>query len=226
MERYDLDDYITKKSLMICAVMDKTKRDKIDEMVKTDIEKSIKDAAANSGKAFEKAKIAYEVEVNTLKKFQDAYESAKGFQKEIETRLKTLDNNRKSIEQEEEDKNYTIMYYLNDIESKAVLEGLKTSCENLKKLMSGEIPGDEPGRQKFIDDAKNEFRDVFKNKLNEARNALEEQENELKLEEKKEAMQTAEKAYNEAQKALAELNKDRKSKILEKLREIKFTEEV
>ena len=118
------------------------------------------------------------------------------------------------------------MYYLNDLESKKVLKDLNDSCANLKKLLHGEIPGDDPGKQKFIEDAKNEFRGVFKNKLNEAKNALEEKGKDLNLEEKKEKMQEAEKAYKETQKALADFDKDKKSKILEKLRKIEFKEEV
>jgi chromosome segregation ATPase len=224
-ERFDLDDYITTKSLMIGVVVKDEKADEIKKVVR-DIGKDIIEAEKKSEKAFNDAKKNHDDAVTTLKTFQDAYEAAKGFQKEIETRLKTLDNNRKSIEQEEGSKKYAVMYYLNDIENKEVLERLNDSCANLKKLLKDEIPKDEDKKKEFIQAAKNEFRDVFKEKLNDARKELEEKEKGLNVEGKKKKMQDAETAYKEAQKALADFNKDKKSKLLEELRKIEFKEEV
>lgn len=213
----EIQGYYDKKGSMIDAVVDDEKKKEIEGKIE-EVDKEIEEEKGKVGNLendLKKAKKAYETAEGELKTAQEVYDSAKNLQKEVENILKKLDNIRKSIEKEEENSNYSVMYFFFDE------EGKEAGLGSLIKKMNGvteDLDCFSPDKKVGVEEAVEEFKKYIQDKWAE----LQKKVGALNLEKKKEAMETSNKLYEESQKTLEELQSVRRSNILEKLKEIKF----
>jgi chromosome segregation ATPase len=219
-DREELEAYHETKMAAIGTQMDGKKEKEILEKI-TGVDKAIKKEEEKTNQLrekFEESKNNYEDAEKKFKKIKDDYDSARNLQKKIEKKLIELNHTRKLIEEEEKKRNFANVYFLIDKEKKdAGLGGLMKELAELFKSLKSLSPG--PGKEPKVKEAVQEFQKV----LEKSWQALLEPGKDLQ--EKEKEMLRAKQAFEENQTRLQELRKARKSSILEKLKEIKFSKE-
>jgi chromosome segregation ATPase len=151
-----------------------------------------------------------------FKKVKEDYDSARELQKEIDHKLSELNHTRKSIEEEEKKKNFANVYFLIDGEERE--SGLGSLMKELAELTEKSKRLSPALGEKFEMKAALE---EFKTTLAKRWKAFYEAERDLSVKEKE--MEQAKDAFAEGQERWDQLRKSRRSNILEKLKEIKFS---
>jgi DNA repair exonuclease SbcCD ATPase subunit len=219
-DKEELEAYFETKMSAITTEVDEKKEKEILEKI-AEVDKEIKKEEEKSKQLqekFEEAKNNYDDAEKKFKKVKDDYDSARNLQRKIEKKLIELNHTRKLIEEEEKKRNFANVYFLIDKEKKdAGLGSLMKELAELFKSLKSLSPG--PGKEPKVKEAVQEFKKV----LEKSWQALLEPEKDLQ--EKEKEMLQAKEAFEKNQTRLEELRKARKSSILEKLKEIKFSKE-
>jgi flagellar motility protein MotE (MotC chaperone) len=211
--------YETKMSAITKEVDEKKEKEILEKIAAVDKEiKKEEEKSKQLQEKFEEAKNNYDDAEKKFKKVKDDYDSARNLQRKIEKKLIELNHTRKLIEEEEKKRNFANVYFLIDKEKKdAGLGSLMKELAELFKSLKSLSPG--PGKEPKVKEAMQEFKKV----LEKSWQVLLEPEKDLQ--EKEKEMLRAKEAFEKNQTRLEELRKARKSSILEKLKEIKFSKE-
>jgi len=220
-EKKHIKKYLSDQNLLLDTEFTGEKKAKLDEEINN---AEIGDPKS-SEEAYNKAKDDYQKVKDDFDKKQKEFDALKTLHKTLELKLKEMSDFKTSIADEAKKENKEDVYFL--IKDKG--GGLETLIEELDQLIENSkltilsadtVEGYEKWKEEGVEPlGKAKAHDQFKNLLNSKWKELIESESKMQAPEKD--MKEAEKKYQDCKKAWEELQKNRKTKILEKYKDKK-----
>ncbi|MCK5056190.1 MAG: hypothetical protein KAT34_06015 [Candidatus Aminicenantes bacterium] len=218
----DAGIYYKGMAAVIAEKVDGETKKEIGEIIK-DVDRDIKDQEKKVKNTEDKLKESEKEYNNAEKKYkgiQEDFNSAKRLQREIENKLRKIDNAGKFIAEEEKKGNFALIYFLTDVEEREA--GLGAMIKELSRL-TGRLKSFafEPEKKAGADEAVDEFKKILEKEWADLYKA----EEGINLKKKKEDVEKTKAELEKNEKELVNLQQARRSNILEKLKKIKFKKE-